>query len=121
MEECLDDLEKSAHVLVGNMERLNSLIRKKLVDLEAEESKLRQDLEIQCAIALHHCLSLLECFYILYLLFRMGPKRKHLIFLVFSVTFNFLFLIWMGWRLFIRWTKDKAEFNLEREIGNVQL
>ena len=117
LEECLDETEKTGQVVLDNMERLDGMIRTKLIELEAKEPQLRLDLELQGGIFAQHCLSILECLYILYLLFRSGAKKYHLVFLFSTLAFHYLFIFWMAWRKFLRWTKDNSEFNLAYEIG----
>ena len=117
LEACLDDLEKEGEVVLESLERLGALTRTKMLELEAEEPELRLELELQSGIFVQQCLSILECLFILFLLFWYGPKKKHLIVLSSTLVFHFLFIIWMGWRLFIRWTKEKTVYNLGFEIG----
>ena len=117
LEECLDEMEKTGQDLLENMERLDGMTRSKLIELEAEEPQLRLDLELKSAIIAQHSLSIFECLYILYLIFRNGSKKNHLIFLSSTLTFHFLSIIWMGWRIFLRWTNDKTVYNLGYEIG----
>ena len=117
-EECLDEIEKKCQVLLENMERLAEMTRSHLIELEAEEPELRLDLELQSAILAQHSLSIFECLYILVLFIRNGPKKNHLIFLSSTLCFHFLFIIWMGWRIFVRWSlKGETEFNLGYQIG----
>ena len=116
--ECIRDIEILSQDLADSMERLYEVTRTRLITLEVEESELRHQLEFNTAVVAQNFSGLLECLYILYLFVRSGPRKKHVALLFSILISHTMFILWMSWRLYVRWEdEEKAEFNIIEDMG----